>query len=138
MLQLLLMKTSLQINFRRVYPTEPSYSHACNVCLDMMSATALSPWHEHSDFMIGIRTWQTPEKTLREACAHETTTCYVQSRDSSVGTALGYGLDDRGSIPGVGGEFFSSPPCLERHWGPPSLLSNGHRGSFPGDKAAGA
>jgi hypothetical protein len=30
-----------------------------------------------------------------------------QSRDSSVGIALGYGLDDWGSIPGGGWEFFS-------------------------------
>jgi len=33
-----------------------------------------------------------------------------------------------------GWEFFSSPPCLERLWGP----SSGTRGSFPGGKAAGA
>jgi hypothetical protein len=49
-----------------------------------------------------------------------------QSRDSSVGIALGYGLDDqgsRGSIPGGGWEFFSSPRP-ERFWGPLSLLSN--------------
>jgi hypothetical protein len=32
------------------------------------------------------------------------------SRGSSVGIATGYGLDDRGSIPGGGWEFFSSPP----------------------------
>jgi hypothetical protein len=33
------------------------------------------------------------------------------SRDRSVGIATGYGLDDRGSIPGGGWEFFSSTPC---------------------------
>jgi hypothetical protein len=27
-------------------------------------------------------------------------------------------------------EFFS-PPCPERHWGPPRLLSNGYQGLFP-------
>jgi len=32
----------------------------------------------------------------------------------------------------VGGwEFFSSPPCPELLWGPPSLLSNGYKGIFP-------
>jgi hypothetical protein len=31
------------------------------------------------------------------------------SRDSSVGIATGYGLDGRGSIPGKGKKFFSSP-----------------------------
>jgi hypothetical protein len=37
-----------------------------------------------------------------------------------------------GSIPGGGCEFFPSPPCPERLWGPPSLLSNEYR--VPGMK----
>jgi hypothetical protein len=41
-----------------------------------------------------------------------------KGRDSSVGIALGYGLDDRGSIPGGCWEFFSNPPRPERLWGP--------------------
>jgi len=36
-----------------------------------------------------------------------------------------------GSIPGRGWEYFSSPPRLDRLWGPPSLLSNGYQGFFP-------
>jgi hypothetical protein len=51
---------------------------------------------------------------------------YSKNSDSSVGIALGYGLDDRGSrvrFP-AGLEFFTSPPHPERFWGPPSLLSN--------------
>jgi len=52
---------------------------------------------------------------------------------------LGYGLDDRGSIRGRGSDgIFSSPPHPERLWDPPSLLSNEHRGSFQGWRAAGA
>jgi hypothetical protein len=41
-----------------------------------------------------------------------------------------------GSSPGRGCKLFSSLPYLERLWVPPSLLSNGTRGSFPGCKAA--
>jgi hypothetical protein len=55
-----------------------------------------------------------------------------ESRDSSVGIALGYGLDDGVvSIPGGGWEFFSSPPRPERLWGPPNLLSSGYQRLFP-------
>jgi hypothetical protein len=36
------------------------------------------------------------------------------SRDSSVGIAIGYGLDDRGSIPGRDKIFVSTPKPLDR------------------------
>jgi len=36
-----------------------------------------------------------------------------------------------GSSPDGSWEFFSSPPCTHRLWGPPSLLSNGYQGFFP-------
>jgi hypothetical protein len=40
-------------------------------------------------------------------------------------------MANRGSIPGTGWEFFSSPPlCPERLWGPPSLQSNGYGGDL--------
>jgi len=45
--------------------------------------------------------------------------------------------DDRSSHPGGGWEFFYSTPCPSQLWGPPSILSNGTRGSFPGGKAVG-
>jgi hypothetical protein len=50
-----------------------------------------------------------------------------RSRDSVVGIATGYGLDDRGVgswIP-VGSRIFSSPRRPDRLWGPPSTLSPG-------------
>jgi hypothetical protein len=55
-----------------------------------------------------------------------------QSRDSSVGIATGYGVDDRGvgvRVP-VGSRIFSSPSRPDRLWGLPSLLSNEYRGLF--------
>jgi hypothetical protein len=52
------------------------------------------------------------------------------SRDSSVGIATGYGLDDRRVwIPfPLGPRSFFSPRRPHRFWGLPSLLSNGCRG----------
>jgi hypothetical protein len=57
-------------------------------------------------------------------------------RDSSVGTAMGYGLDGRGSIPGRG-KRFSPLHSVQTGSGPhPTSSTMGTRGSFPGNKAA--
>jgi hypothetical protein len=48
----------------------------------------------------------------------------LKSRDSSVGIATGYGLDDQGGgvrVP-VGSKIFTSPYRQDRFWGPPNLL----------------
>jgi hypothetical protein len=60
-----------------------------------------------------------------------------ESRDISVGIAMGYGLDCRASIP-CRSKFFSSPQRPDRLWRPHTFLSNSIGGSFPGGKAAGA
>jgi hypothetical protein len=65
---------------------------------------------------------------------------HCRSRDSVIGIATGYGLDDRGvgiRVP-VGSRIFSSPRCPDRLRSSPSLLSKEYQGSFPGGKAAGA
>jgi hypothetical protein len=57
---------------------------------------------------------------------------YRRSRDSAVGIATGYELDDRGvavRVP-VRIRIFFSPRHLDRLWGPPCLLSNGYLGFF--------
>jgi hypothetical protein len=55
------------------------------------------------------------------------------SRDSAVGIATDYGLDDRGvgvPVP-VESRIFSPPRRPDRLWGSPSLLSNVYRGFSP-------
>jgi hypothetical protein len=57
------------------------------------------------------------------------------SRSSSGSIVSDYGLDNQGSIPNRGREFFFQPLHSYWLWGPPSLLSNWYRGSFPQGKA---
>jgi hypothetical protein len=62
------------------------------------------------------------------------------SWDRADGIATGYGMDDRGvgvRVP-VGSRIFSSPRRPDLLLGPPNLVSNGYRNSFPGGKAADA
>jgi hypothetical protein len=64
-----------------------------------------------------------------------------QSRDSSVGTALGYGLNDRGSrvrFPARAGNFSLHYRVQNGSGAHPASYPVGTRVSFPGGKAAGA
>ena len=54
----------------------------------------------------------------------------IAGKDSSVGIATRYGLDDQEIESRPGGEIFRIRPY--RPWGPPSLLYSGYRVSFPG------
>jgi hypothetical protein len=63
---------------------------------------------------------------------------YHKSRDSSVGIALGYGLDDLFKFPAGGGNFslyHHVQNCSGAH---PAYFPMDTRDSFPGGKAAGA
>jgi hypothetical protein len=65
----------------------------------------------------------------------------IKSRDNSVGIALGYGLNDRGSRVRflVGAGNFSLHNRVQKDSGAhPASYPMGTRGSFPGGKAAGA
>jgi hypothetical protein len=57
----------------------------------------------------------------------------IESRDSVVSIATGYGLDDRevGVRVPVRSRIFSSQCRPDRLWSPLILLSNGYRGIFP-------
>jgi hypothetical protein len=64
-----------------------------------------------------------------------------KSRDSSVGIALGYGLDDRGSgvrFPARTWNFSLNHSVQNGSGAHPASYPMGTRGSFPGGKAAGA
>jgi hypothetical protein len=63
----------------------------------------------------------------------------TESRDSSVGIALGYGLDDRGSrvrFPMGAGNFSLYHRVQNGSGAQPVFYPMGNRGSFPGGKAA--
>jgi hypothetical protein len=65
---------------------------------------------------------------------------YMKSRDSSLGIALDYGLDDRGSgvrFPAGAGNFSLYHRFQNGSGAQPASYSMGTRGSFPGDKVAG-
>jgi hypothetical protein len=81
---------------------------------------------------------------LLASSSHRNTKCtntmMCVSRDSAVGIATGYGLDDWevGVRVPVGSRIFTSSCCPDWLWGPPNLLYNGFWDLFPGGKAAGA
>jgi hypothetical protein len=87
----------------------------------------------HYVFMVQITRYRT-------LCSYESYTV-LYSRDSSVGIALGYGLDDRGSrvrfLAGAGN--FSLHHRVQNGSGTHTAsYPMGNRSSFPGGKAAGA
>jgi hypothetical protein len=59
-------------------------------------------------------------------------------RGSLVSIVTSMGWTSRFRFPAGAGSFLSSHPRPNRLWGPHSILTNRHRGSFPRGKAAGA
>jgi hypothetical protein len=92
----------------------------------------ITSWHLGVNYL-GRRQFQRPGEL--ELSHNDISFCWVYelgSRDSTVGIATGYGLDDRGigvRVP-VGPRIFSCRRRPDRVWGTPSLLSSGYRGLF--------
>jgi hypothetical protein len=84
--------------------------------------------------------WNFNGKFLRKKLVKNIYLLMYGSRDSAVGIATGYGLDDWeiGVRVPVGSRIITSPCLPDRLWGPPNLLYNRYWGLFPGGKAAGA
>jgi hypothetical protein len=78
---------------------------------------------------------------LAKHCGFSTVKSVWQSRDSSVGTALDYSLDDRGSsvrFPARAGNFSLHRRVQNSSEAHPPSYPMESRDSFPGGKAAGA
>jgi hypothetical protein len=85
----------------------------------------------------GFPTHQAPPIT--QAQVFPVTVYLSYLRDSSVGIALGYGLDDRGSrvrFPAVAGNFSLHHRIQNGSGANPASYKMGTVGSFPGGKAA--
>jgi hypothetical protein len=83
----------------------------------------------------------TPSYTVGKAPLNNQRIIIRQSRDSSVGIALGYGLNDRGSrirFPAGAGNLSLHHRVQNGSGAHPASYPVGTRGSFPGSKAAGA
>jgi hypothetical protein len=80
-------------------------------------------------------------KEIRRWKQIDTYTTIIGSGDSSVGIALGYGLDDQSSgvrFPAGAGNFSLNHRVQNVYGTHPASYPMDNRGSFPGGKAAGA
>jgi hypothetical protein len=137
----------------------PDPKRQASTCLSFIRRS-LCKWHLRSRFLPRTKYTSRPLKISRlmmfretiaavlkskrsiQMCCVGEMSCYLtlkryiyttMSRDSAVGIATGYGLDDQGVgvLAPAGAKIFSSPFRPNRFCGPPSLLSNGYRGLLP-------
>jgi hypothetical protein len=88
------------------------------------------------EFWIEIYQWFTELKVITNLFLYAV---LIKSCDSSVGIALGYGLDDRGCrvrFPAVAGNFSLHHRVQNGSGSHPASYPMGTSGSFPGGKAA--
>lgn len=79
-----------------------------------------------------IESWNPWLTGSYQTCGRSTVIIREGTVDSvALSIRLGYGMDNRRSIPGRGNRFFSSPERPDPLWGPPRLLTNGNRGPLP-------
>jgi hypothetical protein len=97
------------------------YSYAPYLCMSVLNWDAAC--------------WMVQLQLVRTATVYMSVYRGYRSRVSSGSVVSDYGLDDRESNPDWVKGFFLYPLCPDRLWGPPSLLYNGYRGSFPRSKS---
>jgi hypothetical protein len=107
------------------YPVEIFSAFSwCQRCITLSIRSATDPYLKSDETSLLPPTF--PLRSLVILCSHIR---LGGSRNSVVGTATGYGLDERGvgvRVP-VGSRICSSPRRQDRLWDPPNLLSNGYR-----------
>jgi hypothetical protein len=90
-----------------------------------MHRTSHPPWFDSHIFVEAYKLWSSSLCSLLQPPATSSLLA------PNIFLSTNYGLDDWGSNPGGGWEFFPSPPRPDRLWDPPSLLFNGYGGIFP-------
>jgi hypothetical protein len=126
-------------------PTAEAFSDdfrsICNSSINIPrpSAVILSISYQFEALTVAFGLDELPSSII-EACPEISNSVLMngRSRNSSLDTAMGYGLDGRGSIPGIGNVFFSTPSaqtCSAPH---PASYPMRIGGSFPGGNAVGA
>jgi hypothetical protein len=109
--------------FSATHPWESAFSATNIIIIRSKYRSRPADYRLASYLRLAISNWS--PKSTKSISSRQ-----LRSLDSSVGIAMGYGLDGPGSIPG-NAKFLSSPERPDRLWGPFGLLSSRHRRPFP-------